>query len=71
MNRPFITLISMSDPVTLGDVSMRRVLRHMKKEFTSSDPSMVLMFVNFTRLTHGEELPRTERLRARRAGRAR
>lgn len=69
MNRPLITLISMSDPVTLGDVSMRRVLRHMKKEFTASDPSMVLMFVNFTRLTHGEELPRTERLRARRAAR--
>jgi hypothetical protein len=55
--------------VTLADASMRRVLRHMKKEFSSSDPSMVLLFVNFTQLTHGQGLPRTERLQATRAGR--
>jgi hypothetical protein len=49
--------------------SERRVLRHVTRELSSSDPGMVLLFVNFTRLTHGEELPRTERLAARGAAR--
>ena len=49
--------------------SERRVLRHMTRALSSSDPSMVLLFVNFTRLTQGEELPRTERLEVRRPAR--
>ena len=49
--------------------SERRVLRHMTSELSSSDPGMVLLFVNFTRLTHSEGLPRTERLAVGRAAR--
>lgn len=49
--------------------SERRVLRHMKRDLISSDPDIVLLFVNFTRLASDEELPRTERLQAKRAAR--
>jgi Protein of unknown function (DUF3040) len=49
--------------------SERRVLRHMSRKLKSSDPGLALLFVNFTQLTHGEELPGTERLRARRSAR--
>jgi Protein of unknown function (DUF3040) len=51
--------------------SGRRVLRDMEREFRSSDPALVTLFGNFTRLADGEDLPRTERLRARAPGRSR
>jgi hypothetical protein len=49
--------------------SEQRVLRHMSRELSSSDPGLALLFVNFTQLTHGQEWPTAERLQAKRSAR--
>jgi hypothetical protein len=49
--------------------SERRALRVMATELSSSDPELVLLFGNFTRLADGADLPSTERLKARTASR--
>jgi hypothetical protein len=46
--------------------SERRALRGMARELRSSDPGLVGLFGQFTRLTRREDLPRTERLRTAR-----
>jgi Protein of unknown function (DUF3040) len=47
--------------------SQRRILEKIGIALRGSDPRLAAQFAVFSRLNHGEEMPQTERLRARAA----